>query len=247
MKVIIDGFKYDTETATLVMSYLLNESEKGELYRNRKYKFFCLHMLQSKGEKLEYDYKIIPITKQKAMDLLVDYEKIDEYEELFGEIPEPEGEDYVPPVPEIETDVDSDDYIIVEIPEPISLDCTENSNISEQENRVRPMRRVQRKLLSACTDNDFKAVQACLVCGALPKQRHIRRAIVSGNPDIVNLLLEESDTLKIGRKEIRLAVFNGDPEILNLILARNSKLKRYALKQSKKYLVVSIVESFNSS
>ena len=29
MKVIIDGFKYDTETATLVMSYLLNESEKG--------------------------------------------------------------------------------------------------------------------------------------------------------------------------------------------------------------------------
>ena len=52
MKVIIDGFKYDTETATLVMSYLLNESEKGELYRNRKYKFFVFICFRAKEKNL---------------------------------------------------------------------------------------------------------------------------------------------------------------------------------------------------
>mgnify|MGYP000759478466 FL=1 len=250
MKTIIDGFKYDTETAVMVMSYMLNEYEKGELYRNRKYKFFCLHMLQ-REKKLEYEYKIIPLTKQQAMDLLIDYEQIDEYEKLFGEIPEAEGEDFIP---EPEEDVTTAEkvYITAEIPEPAEPGEPEaviSSNVpdedrnadAEKERKTKPLRRVQKKLLAACLNNDIKTVQACITCGAVPGAAHIRRAILYDGSDILRLFLTDPN-LKISKKEIRLAILKRDIEMFKLILLKCPKLEEYALKVSKKYLIAEIVE-----
>lgn len=250
MKTIIDGFKYDTETAVMVMSYMLNEYEKGELYRNRKYKFFCLHMLQ-REKKLEYEYKIIPLTKQQAMDLLIDYEQIDEYEKLFGEIPEAEGEDFIP---EPEEDVTTAEkvYITAEIPEPAEPGEPEaviSSNVpdedrnadAEKERKTKPLRRVQKKLLAACLNNDIKTVQACITCGAVPGAAHIRRAILYDGSDILRLFLTDPN-LKISKKEIRLAVLKRNIEMFEMLIEKCPELEEYALKVSKKYLIAEIVE-----
>lgn len=237
MKAIIDGFKYDTETAAMVFSYMLNEYEKGEMYRNYKYKFFCLHMLQREKEKLEYDYKIIPISKAQAMEMLVENDKIDEYEKLFGEIPEAEGEDYIPP--EEDDVVENNDYTEAEIPEP-----EETAEVLEEEGHERKpqkIRRVQNKLMKACRSGDVETVKACLVCSGQVEQKHIREAIFGGNTDILRLLLDGADNLNIDKKEIRLAVLKGEPEVFKLVFSKRPDLKNYALIIGRKYLIVPIV------
>ncbi|WP_124099916.1 hypothetical protein [Ruminococcus sp. Marseille-P6503] len=249
MKTIIDGFKYDTETAVLVMSYLLNKYEKGELYRNRKYKFFSLNMLQKENDsekELKYDYKIIPLTKQQAMELLINYEKIDEYEKLFGEIPEAEGEDFIPESEEDNVLTAENEYITAEIPEPAEIDKADKA-VPAIEKRTRPLHRVQKKLLAACEDNDIKTGQACITCGAVPGAAHIRKAILYASKDILRLILADFPDLKISKKEIRLAVLKGDTEIFKLIIEKRPDLAQYALKISKKYLIVPIVEYLDQS
>lgn len=239
MKAIIDGFKYDTDTATHVFSYILNEFEKGEMYRNRKYKFFMLHMLQRESKKLEYEYKIIPITKAQAMDLLITYDKVEEYENLFGEIPEAEGEDYQDVINKNSS----------EKAEPNKTDeviCQPEKSLPDNtDQKFSKIRSLQKKLSRACLQNDAAIIEACISCGAVVEVDHIHKAIVNQDISTVELLLNNFSG-KLRNKDIQIAIIKGDMKIFQLVINTRLDYKKTALKIARKYLRTDIVEYLRS-
>lgn len=238
MKAIIDGFKYDTETATHVFSYMLNEFEKGEMYRNRKYKFFMLHMLQQDSEQLKYEYKIIPITKAQAMDMLITYNKVEEYEKLFGEIPEAEGEDYQEAI----TNKEPETSETSEIKEVIQ---SEEIKPDTSDHKVKKIWSLQKKLSKACRQNDTAAIQACIACGAVVEADHIHKAIVNQDISTVELLLNNFSG-KLRNKDIQIAIIKGDMKIFQLVINTRLDYKKTALKIARKYLRTDIVQYLRS-
>lgn len=230
MKAIIEGFKYDTETSTLVTSYRLNERDKGELYRNRKYKFFALHSLfDGSQEDISFKYKIIPLTKDAAMQLLIDTGSIEQYEELFGEIPEAEGEDYIP-------EAESETLSINE-----SAGNKPDTSSHEEINAVtHTTLRLQRKLTAAVKSNDLKLVKACLVCGAEVRNKHIRFAIVHQEPAMLTALLEQNPPIR--NKELDTAVLIGSIELVHILISNSPDLSSRALKTARKYVKSEVLE-----
>lgn len=77
MKKIIDGKRYDTETATLIYTeYII--MKRRDYYRTKKGTFFCHYV--SVGE-----IQLIPETEM--MDILASKD-VDKYIELFGDVAE---------------------------------------------------------------------------------------------------------------------------------------------------------------
>lgn len=89
MKKIINGKKYDTDTATLCGSYVRpflfsNEMEHTMLYRKTNGEFFFFNCI---GEPTVYD-SITTVTEDKAKKWAENYLSVDDYENIFGEVSE---------------------------------------------------------------------------------------------------------------------------------------------------------------
>lgn len=85
MKKIIEGKKYDTETARLVIDNNpdYNAIHWDNLYRKKNGEFFWCCWTRMQGEKAS----IIPVTESQAKKEIGRYDG-DLYEELFGEVEE---------------------------------------------------------------------------------------------------------------------------------------------------------------
>lgn len=102
MKKIIDGKKYDTETAKCVCvmtnGYYSNDFnyEREELYLKKTGEYF---IYGEGGARSKYNQQcggnsycggsaITPVSKERAMEFVENYGSAEEYEELFGEVDE---------------------------------------------------------------------------------------------------------------------------------------------------------------
>jgi DNA-binding XRE family transcriptional regulator len=104
MRKIIDGKKYDTETATLVGSYSPNANRRDfrwvceELYRKRTGEYFLYgeggpmskYSRQVEQNGWAEGEKIIPLSQDEAMEWAEKNLEVDEYEAEFGEVEEDE-------------------------------------------------------------------------------------------------------------------------------------------------------------
>lgn len=87
MKVIINGRKYDTETARL-LGRIMNENASigcpvfDELYRKKTGEFFQYLWREFYGD------EIVPLTEQEAREWTEEHSSVDLYEEIFGEVEE---------------------------------------------------------------------------------------------------------------------------------------------------------------
>ena len=86
MKVIINGRKYDTETARLLGKVMNENASIGcpvfdELYRKRRVSFSntCGGVLRRWN---------CPLTEQEAREWMEEHSSVDLYEEIFGEVEE---------------------------------------------------------------------------------------------------------------------------------------------------------------
>ena len=109
MKRIIDGRKYDTETATEVHEW--SDKAPGEfdyieetLYRKRTGEYFLYGYggpMTRYAERERYGIgyifgsTIIPMTYKEARDWAEGHMSVDDYEAEFGEVPESDGDDVV--------------------------------------------------------------------------------------------------------------------------------------------------------
>lgn len=101
MQTIINGKKYDTETAKVISAYISSDlSESGHiveiLYQKKTGEFF---IFGEGGEMTPYSKvcrdgtlcgssRIIPISEKKAKAFVEEYGDAEEYEEAFGEVEE---------------------------------------------------------------------------------------------------------------------------------------------------------------
>lgn len=101
MKKIINGKKYDTDSATIVCcydnGYFSNDFNycREELYRKKTGEFFIYgeggaNSIYSKsyGKYYSGGSEIKPITEAEAKEFVAQYGSVEEYEELFGEVEE---------------------------------------------------------------------------------------------------------------------------------------------------------------
>lgn len=108
MKRIIDGRKYDTETATFVASYDNGRSVSDyqyvghALYRKRTGEYFLeseggamTRYAERDGDGWRGGSVIEPLTYERARAWAEEHMSVDEYEAEFGEVPESDGEDVV--------------------------------------------------------------------------------------------------------------------------------------------------------
>ena len=109
MKRIIDGRKYDTETATEVHEW--SDKAPGEfdyieetLYRKRTGEYFLYGYggpmtryaeRERYGSGYIFGSTIIPMTYKEARDWAEGHMSVDDYEAEFGEVPESDGDDVV--------------------------------------------------------------------------------------------------------------------------------------------------------
>lgn len=87
MKVIINGRKYDTETARLLGKVMNENASIGcpvfdELYRKKTGEFFRYLWREFYGS------EIVPLTEQEAREWMEDHSSVELYEEIFGEVEE---------------------------------------------------------------------------------------------------------------------------------------------------------------
>ena len=109
MKRVINGRKYDTETATEVAEWW-NGLDSGDfgtveetLYRKRTGEYFLYGYggpMTSYAEPCgssgwQYGSRIMPMTYDEARTWAEEHMSVDEYEAEFGEVPESDGEDVV--------------------------------------------------------------------------------------------------------------------------------------------------------
>lgn len=87
MKKIINGKKYDTETATMCGEFLMpclfsDQVEHSVLYRKTNGEYFFHHYINPEYGSIE------PATEVKAMNWSEHFLSADEYESIFGEVSE---------------------------------------------------------------------------------------------------------------------------------------------------------------
>ncbi len=168
---IIDGFKYDTTQSELITQVQLNKTDVCYLYRNRKLKYFCVITELVSIESMELKERCVPITKDDAKSFLADHNKVKEYEESFGEVPEAEGEDYI--------EAGS---------ERISSESPENAPKPQLKRRYSLINTI--RLSRAVKKNDSDAALSAISGGAKVKGKHLSGAVLRQNTDIVRLLLD---------------------------------------------------------
>lgn len=103
MKKIINGKKYDTETATEIKYYTNGwscsrsfERVDETLYRKKTGEFFLLgeggpltkYARRTSSSEWCGDSRIIPLTEAEAREWLAEHANGDKYEEVFGEVAE---------------------------------------------------------------------------------------------------------------------------------------------------------------
>lgn len=262
MKKIIDGYKYDTETSKSIISYQLNSKDKAELYRNGKFKFFCVHYIVN-AKSGEIETELYPITKNTAMKILTDENAVDQFENLFGKLPEAEGEDYMLMKDAMEVDMD-EEYNVTETgdmviyiqkeqiinaavlskePEEINqvAEVTEVEppeevieKIEVKTKKAKPSRAVQKKLTEACKENNLLLAKSSLTCGAVIKKKHLHQALLTRNADLIKLIIDSSET-EPRTTDIDTAILTNNDEIVLYILAHFPTLRVRAVKTAVKY------------
>lgn len=82
MNKIINGRKYDTNTAKEIFEYTFLDSSSVTLYRKKTGEFFlfCWDVFGSRS--------IQPMTEERAKEWLADFASADEYEKVFGHVEE---------------------------------------------------------------------------------------------------------------------------------------------------------------
>ena len=83
MKKIINGKKYDTNTAEFLFNTYNGVGRIGKLYRKKNGEFFISHITQWEGE----SSSIEPISENEAKELIGEANG-DMYERIFGEVEE---------------------------------------------------------------------------------------------------------------------------------------------------------------
>ncbi len=231
MKAIIDGYKYDTDIATLICQVSSDKTNLESLYRNRKMKYFVVLVERVNPVTGEYTERIIPITKVQAMQFLTKHKKVTEYEQQFGELPEAEGEDYIPDGAEFITDAD--------------LEESQNEPVKKPA-RHRSSPKQTLKLNKAVSKNDVDGAVEAIMNGAAVRQKHLRVAVVNQNLDLVELLCDAG--VRATFDDISTAILLEDMKMFKTLLPDDLKrseyasLKKYATKYNKQMFVEYISE-----
>lgn len=84
MKKIINGRKYDTETAELIFKDEMHHERRTSLYKKKTNEFFVFHETCWQNEE---DW-IEPIPENAAKEIVEIHCDVDTYERLFGEVEE---------------------------------------------------------------------------------------------------------------------------------------------------------------
>lgn len=82
MNKIINGRKYDTNTAKEIFECTFLDSSSVTLYQKKTGEFFLYYWGSLSGERIE------PLTENEAKDWVADKTNADAYEELFGPVEE---------------------------------------------------------------------------------------------------------------------------------------------------------------
>lgn len=202
---IIDGFKYDTTQSDLITQVQLNKTDVCYLYRNRKLKYYCIITELINIESMELKERCVPITKDDAKSFLADHNKVKEYEESFGEVPEAEGEDYIE-------------------------EHSERLPSEKAEKRIEPQRKRRPNFINtirlsrAVKKNDFDAALSAISGGAKVKAKHLSGAVLRQNTDIVKLLLDAGT--KPSLSDFDNAILLDDMPLFQTLLSAH-KLQRY--------------------
>lgn len=222
---IVDGFKYDTESADLICKVSLNKTDVCSLYRGRKLKYY-LHILEIKNASGEYEEKILPISKDDAMEFLGNHQKVHEYETLFGELPEAEGEDYVPNNAEILSDEKLSELTSTTVKQVCNNSIVPKSSL-----------RQNLKLRKAVKNNDTAEAEQAIIKGAKLKNKYLSQAIMAGNLELVTLLTDFG--IVASYTDLTNCILIEDTQMFKTILPSNLKrheyvaIKRFAEKYNK--------------
>lgn len=231
MKAIIDGYKYDTDISTLICQVSSEKTNLESLYCNRKMKYFVVLVERVSPVTGEYTERIIPITKVQAMQFLTKHKKVTEYEQQFGELPEAEGEDYIPDGAELITDADLDGDNTVPVNKPAKRRSSPKQTL---------------KLSRAVSKNDVDSAVEAIMNGAAVRQKHLRVAVVNQNLDLVELLCDAG--VRATFDDISTAILLEDMKVFKAILPDELKrseyaaIRKYAAKYNKQMFVDYISE-----
>lgn len=249
MQAIFNGRKYDTATSELLLSTLMPDKTEFNLYCNKKCAFF-IHLVESDKKSGEIlDEHIQPYTKSDAMDCLAKNNSIEQYEKLFGEIPEAEGEDYMLSV-SATIEINTDDTP----PKTKEEKCQEKSVEPVQEKAIKKRTETSRKsliqsflLVIACMNNDFSKAEECLDKNAdanLFKGSSLKKAIANENIPLVSLLIESG--AKLTEYHLMQAVLVGNTNLFKLVMNNfENPDKDKLLKMAEQYKRIYIIDYLN--
>lgn len=246
MQAIFNDKKYDTATSELILSTLMPDKTKFNLYCNKKRAFF-IHLVETDKNSGEIiDEHIQPYSKADAMDCLAKNNAVEQYEKLFGEIPEAEGEDYISPlsatieiktddIPSLAKEKKSHDKPVEQVQENVVTARTETSKKSLIQSFL---------LVIACVNNDFSKAEKCLEKNAdanLFKGSSLKKAIANENIPLVSLLIESG--AKLTEYHLIQAVLVGNTNLFKLVLNSSKNMdKGKLLKMAEQYKRMYIAE-----
>lgn len=249
MQAIYEGRKYDTATSELLLSKPMPDNTVFNLYCNKKRAFF-IHMVETEKKSGEVSEEFIkPYTKDEAMDCLAKNNAVSQYEKLFGEIPEAEGEDYISQTSvtiEIKTDVkppqSKEEKFSLSSVEPVQENVIKTRTETSKKSLIQSF-----LLVIACVNNDFSKAEEYLEKNAdanLFKASGLKKAIANENLPLVSLLIESG--ARLIQYHLMQAVLVGNTNLFKLVMDNfENPDKEKLLNLAKQYKRIYIVDYLN--
>lgn len=258
-KAIIDGYKYDTESAKkLYISVLVYPQQNADIkktyviYQTKNFAYFFTETINNIKNNT-YETRIVPTKKDDIKNFILNEEEYDRYEELFGTVPEACGEDYQSPEQIYDEKLaDEINYSlnqcivpneeVIPIPQIPNKDTEESLKSSVSFSFVESI-----KLIWACGINNPVDVKSALENNANPNYKKtlcLEKAIANRNIKIIELLLKyNADPLAKNGKLIKLSFKTHDFEIIKLMCneLNNEELILYGINQCAKIKEAKII------
>lgn len=215
MKAIIDGFKYNTETATIKYEKKYKQVNGSDccifIYQNSRGKLFTYeYMIDGNGE--IHNERIIPKTVAEIKEHLVQLNEVDVYEDLFGEVEEAWPEKESTAEDPTGTDIDEvTDGSSIEIGGKLTIDTPSEIQESETNAADDIVMCDNTKLIAsiklgiAVGQNSVDKAKKAIIKGGKVTGRTLSTAIVTQNIAMVNLIAKANPDI-IGDKHYKLAL-----------------------------------------
>lgn len=222
---LINGKKYDTDTAILICTHSLDSGKTVfNLYVNKYGKFFA-HIIQVDGNG-EAAETLKPQSREQAIEIISrDEAGIRKFESIFGEFPEEGKDEHEAILDNAEKTVNNEKSNQSSASQEMGHDVPKKKHISH----AAAGSAIRHKLRKACKKGDCEAVKAAMSSGAVPEQKDMNFALRSRSIPIISEII--SSGYEPTEKDICYAILLDNTEILKLIMPTDSKIHMKAIQK----------------